>query len=200
MRRAAFTLVEALVVIGIIIILVGISIPAIGKIQSESQSLGCIANLKQLFSGVEVYRQANNTLLPNAEPLPAVGVDGPIGGLPAVLKAYVSRESTSWLCPADSDPESFETGTSYLYLPGLYILTPGIQLQLPPNAFDLPPKQRRTLEAQLVTALYEGDTPLPLLLDSQDRHPIGTRIPRNGVYIDGSARVLPKSLVTPAEP
>ncbi len=191
---------EALVVIAIIVILVGLTVPALGRIQAESQSLGCVSNLKQLFVGIESFRQANERRLPNAEPLPALGADGPIGGLPGVLKAYVSRDCACWLCPGDFDPESFETGTSFLYLPGLYILTPGIQLQLPPNAFDLPPKERRLLEAQLVTALYEGDTPLPLLLDSQDRHPIGSRLPRNGVFLDGSARILPRSLVTPTQP
>lgn len=195
-----FTLVESLVVIGIIVVLVGLVSPAVAKIQAESKSTGCLSNLRQLFAGIEAHRQQNESLLPNCEPLPAVTEGGPIGGLPALLRSFIPRDNSAWLCPADDDPESYETGTSYIYLPGLYVLTPEIQLQLPANALLMPEAERKLLEARLVTALYEGNlnTPLPLLMDSQERHPIGSRVPRNGLYIDGSARILTKPSSTVA--
>ncbi|MFO0873126.1 MAG: type II secretion system protein [Phycisphaerales bacterium] len=193
-RQRAFTLTETLVVMGVIVLLVGLLMPAISKIQAESRSTGCLSNLRQLFGGIEANRQQNNSLLPNTEPLPALTAGGPIGGLPSLLKSFIDRESPVWICPADNDPDSYEIGTSYIYLPGLYVLTPEIQLQLPPNALLLPPKERKELEARVVTTLYESNTntPLPLLMDSQERHFIGDRVPRNGLYIDGSARIVAK--------
>lgn len=185
-----FTLVEALVVISILIVLVGLLFPVISKIQAEAQSTGCLSNLRQVHPAIDAWRQSHGSLLPNTDPIPVVTGSGPIGGLPQLLKSYLPIESAVWRCPGDFDPESFETGTSYLYLPGLYVLTPEVQFQLPPNALLMPPAQRRELEARVVTAVYEGadGSGLPLLLDSQERHFIGDRVPRNALYLDGSVR------------
>ncbi len=183
-----------LVVISIIVVLVGLTTPVVSRIQGESRSLKCLSNMRQVFAAVESYRQMGQSLLPNVEPLPAVTPDGPIGGLPLALSGWIGHESEVWRCPEDFDPESFETGTSYIYLPGLYVLTPEIQFQLPTNVLELKPAQRRALEARLVTNFYEGKAgeTIPILLDSQDRHFVGDRVPRNGLFIDGSARPMPK--------
>lgn len=193
--RRGFTLVEMLVVIGILVVLIGLLFPTISKIQSEAQSTNCMNNMRQIHGAIESYRQLHNSLLPNTEPLPAVTEAGPIGGLPGILKSYLPRESSAWLCPSDTDPESYETGTSYLYLPGLYVLLPQTQLQLPPNVLELKPRERAELEARIVTALYEGadGIGIPVLIDSQDRHFIGDRVPRNALYIDGGVRIAQKS-------
>lgn len=178
--------------IGIVVVLMGLIVPTTGRILAEARSTNCLSNLRQQFTAIESFRQARNNLLPNCEPIPVVGPDGPSGGLNAALNGYVDPQSPVWLCPADDDPESFETGSSYLYLPGLYILTPAVQLQLPPNVMSLTEKERRDLEARLVTVFYEGEgkETIPLVLDSQDRHAIGSREPRNGMFMDGSARIV----------
>jgi len=195
-RREGFTIVEVLVVIAVIVVLVGLTTPAISRIQGEARSTQCVSNLRQIHSAVETYRSMHRSLLPNVEPLPAVTPNGPIGGLPLGLTNFISHESPVWRCPEDFDPESFETGTSYLYLPGLYVLTPEIQFQLPPNVLELSPAVRRELEARLVTIFYEGRAgeSIPILLDSQDRHFVGDRVPRNGLFIDGSARPLSRGM------
>jgi molybdopterin converting factor small subunit len=52
-------------------------------------------------------------------------------------------------------------------------------------------RRRRDAEAKLVSALYEqSPQKFALLTDSQDRHAIGSRNPRNAVYLDGSAMIL----------
>ena len=50
---------------------------------------------------------------------------------------------------------------------------------------------RRDAEAKLVGVLYDrSPSSFAVISDSQDRHKIGTRVPRNGVYIDGSVGIL----------
>ena len=54
-RRRAFTLVELLVVIGIITLLVALLMPALGKVRKHAWEVNCAANLRTIRSAVQVY-------------------------------------------------------------------------------------------------------------------------------------------------
>jgi prepilin-type N-terminal cleavage/methylation domain-containing protein/prepilin-type processing-associated H-X9-DG protein len=69
-RRRAFTLVELLVVIGIIAILVAILLPALNKARQAAQETQCMSNLRQFGFGFQIYADANKGFLPE---------DGPTG-------------------------------------------------------------------------------------------------------------------------
>lgn len=58
-RRAGFTLVELLVVIGVIVILMTISVPMIGKGLGNANRTRCSSNLQQLSQAISLYSQHN---------------------------------------------------------------------------------------------------------------------------------------------
>ena len=196
-RARGFTLIETLVVIGILALLTGLIMPAVNMVKRESYNTNCLSNLRQNFTVWQSYQTVNKGVLPMCEFLPVVTPQGIEGGLPNLLSKFQPADSRTWLCPADDDTESTDTGTSYTYLPGLIRFSPQIQMEVLQVLLNLPStaseRQRENArlqtESKLVVRLFENDSKglFPILMDSADRHP-GTRVPRNGVYLDGSAK------------
>jgi len=67
MQRKAFTLMELLVVIGIISMLMGILLPSLGKARQQGQRICCLNNLRQMAIAAQTYAQANNDYYPVAQ-------------------------------------------------------------------------------------------------------------------------------------
>src|SRR5262245_55937423 len=62
--RCGFTLVELLVVIGIIAVLVGILLPALNKARRAAATVQCQSNMKQIASSLLMYINANKGKFP----------------------------------------------------------------------------------------------------------------------------------------
>ncbi len=60
----AFTLVELLVVIGIIALLISIMLPALSKARQQAVTAQCLSNLHQLGLGLVLYQGDNHNLNP----------------------------------------------------------------------------------------------------------------------------------------
>src|SRR5687768_7582301 len=63
-KRAAFTLVELLVVIGIIAVLIGILLPVLSRARAAANRAVCLSNIRQLGVGILMYCNDNKGWFP----------------------------------------------------------------------------------------------------------------------------------------
>lgn len=110
------TVVELLVVVGIVALLVGLMVPAFGFYKEEARSVKCMGNMRHIFGGIAVYAMENSGYIPPPKDIRwAYLVD-----LPAELDPFGISEN-AFRCPKDLPGEQsygFEVngyGSSYKY-------------------------------------------------------------------------------------
>lgn len=85
----AFTLVELLVVIGIIAVLIGILLPSLSSARESSKAVACRSNLKQILTATFSYATAHKDSLPYGFTWNRINPTSPVAG-PAVNLQWIS--------------------------------------------------------------------------------------------------------------
>lgn len=62
--RAGFSMMEILVVVGVIAVLIAILIPSLGRMRERARAAYCLANLKQIGSALHLYAADNSDYMP----------------------------------------------------------------------------------------------------------------------------------------
>jgi prepilin-type N-terminal cleavage/methylation domain-containing protein len=131
-HRRAFTLVELLVVIGIIAVLIGILLPALGRAQRQARITACLSQERQLALALIMYCQDNQGYFPGGAGRVTYkdkqgNSVGPVDTLylanydptafnpyscnsdenygPTFLAKYVAKSTKVAYCPADPTPQ-----------------------------------------------------------------------------------------------
>ena len=81
-RKRGFTLVELLVVIGIIAVLISLLLPSLNKARESARALSGLANLRQIGTAIFMYAHDNNDKMPYGDTSTAVAQTWPFAIAP----------------------------------------------------------------------------------------------------------------------
>jgi prepilin-type N-terminal cleavage/methylation domain-containing protein/prepilin-type processing-associated H-X9-DG protein len=113
MRRAAFTLVELVVVIAILAILSAIATPVYQHVIQSGRATACVSNLRQLGVALNLYLAEHNQTMPV---LAAGRTDSSedVQVIDNTLNTYAPNPKV-FACPADTIGLAAKSGTSYYW-------------------------------------------------------------------------------------
>jgi len=101
-RRRGFTLVELVVVVGIVVLLASILIPVVGKARVRANRIRCAAQLQDIGRLFQIYLGENKNTLPALNPMPSFRPL--LNGYPSLVQLLARHRQGDlrvFQCPAD---------------------------------------------------------------------------------------------------
>jgi prepilin-type processing-associated H-X9-DG protein len=112
-RRAAFTLTELLVVIGLVVVLISLLLPVLGKTRAAAQSANCMSNLRQMGIVWTMYTSENRgRLLEYVWNTPSQPDRAWRGYWLGMLESYNVRGRVLF-CPSANEPIPFNNNKGF---------------------------------------------------------------------------------------
>ena len=109
----AFTLIELIVAIAVILVLAAIILPVSSHVIQNSKAAACTSNLRQLGAALNLYLGEHKQIMPPLEEGRASTTDN-VPVIDNTLNAYVP-DPRVFACPADTEGIAAATGTSYAW-------------------------------------------------------------------------------------
>ena len=165
--KRAFTVVELIVVLAILAIVIGLCVPVFSGMIARGKSAKCLANLRQIGIGLNLYLADHDQRMPDLKAGRASkSEDVPV--IDTVFAPYLNNDATVFACPAD--PNLFRrTGTSYYWNVAL---------------------NTQALGSLNFLRMFEAKSSIPVVSDKEGWH-TGTKEKVNFLYADGhTAREL----------
>ena len=210
--RRAFTIVELLIVIGVIGVLVALLLPVLGRARESARRAGCISNLRQVHQTVQQYAfnhrgavplgyragfKQFNSMAYSATSRPPPEVSSQPGQFCLFGVLYLNKymdPPDAFFCPSNDDPQSNFRSDANPWPPGPRGTGPNVYV-----GYGFRPQHEIKDEVQRdggfvpklssfgVGALLADLTATPQRLDLRHRDGV------NVLYGDGSGRWVPRS-------
>jgi Tfp pilus assembly protein PilE len=159
MKKLNFTLIELLVVISIIVILVSMLLPALGKARAKAREMECVGRMKQIGLSWGLYLTDYNDYFPY--PAGAYGTIIPIDILSPYMQLNAGTESyyKMFSCPEATPYVAFSYCVNY-WIPNEILYPSGTARRAPMKASSVryPAKRIVSLECKSGTSAASNHT------------------------------------------
>jgi prepilin-type N-terminal cleavage/methylation domain-containing protein/prepilin-type processing-associated H-X9-DG protein len=188
--RRGFTLVELLVVIGIIALLISILLPALNQAREQSKQVADLSNMRQIGTAALMFANEHSQHVPLAGELWGTGVDGTPAGLQdrgQKLWTYFNDSGTTRIMPMNCALAPY-LGKATLDSSSAANMTADINNSQVRRIFTCPSQIENPQQAMMVASSLGWQGPLQYCSYGYNEEVVGWGTPNDGSGVTGHSR------------